>query len=41
MVFREISKGAHLREKPFQIFVLVSDKDIDKTFLKYRDMIER
>jgi archaellum biogenesis ATPase FlaH len=41
MVFREIAKGAHLKEKPFHIFVLVSDKDNDKTFLKYRNMIER
>jgi ABC-type lipoprotein export system ATPase subunit len=30
MVFREIAKGAHLKEKPFHVFVLVSDKDKDK-----------
>ena len=41
MVFREVAKGAHLKDKPFHIFVLVSDKDNDKTFLKYRSMIER
>jgi hypothetical protein len=40
-VFREVAKLNYLKNNPHHAFVHITDEDNDKTFIKYRDMIER
>jgi Cdc6-like AAA superfamily ATPase len=40
-VFREISKLNYVDNNPYNQFVYIADEENDKTFIKYRDMIER
>jgi hypothetical protein len=40
-VFREISKLNYVDNNPYHQFVYITDEENDKTFIKYKDMIER
>jgi hypothetical protein len=40
-VFREIAKLNYVEPNPYHQFVYITDEEDDKTFAKYKDMIER